>query len=329
MKYVNESIKFESQSDGHFLSLYGTKVEADFTTEVGDDVLRLDWTCSAAVRCGGKHLLNALDGRGFVLTSKLTSNAKPWSANASIQELLCRGVRPSVAYVDDECCNSWLPVLQHAWPGIHVRLDVLHAMKRLTQTTTSTRHPCHGRFCAMLSKAFFESDEKVLQRLVVAWRREHGSIPLPRDIERKYVPRSIRAPTAIANDIDAVLQSFQHMSDSSGPLLTKATHDAWFKLKQHVLKGCLSDPTDVNVTGSDHVVTIGGESFHTIQSLRGTSPVEGLHAHQKQWLGTFAQHAVDVGEALLKDGAERWNRAKRERRPFQNSETAIGNALET
>ena len=181
----------------------------------------------------------------------------------------------------------------------------------------------------MLSKAFFESDEKVLQRLVVAWRREHGSIPLPRDIERKYVPRSIRAPTAIANDIDAVLRNFQHMSDSSGPLLTKATHDAWFKLKQHVLKCCLCDPTDVNVKGSDHVVTIGGESFHTIQSLRGTSPVEGLHAHQKQWLGTFAQHAVDVGEALLKDGAERWNRAKRERRPFQNSETAIGNALET
>ena len=326
---MNKSIKFGLHHDGYFLFLFGTEVDADFTTEVGDDVLRLDWTCSAAVRCGGKHLLNALDGRGFVLTSKLTSNAKPLSANASIQELLCRGVRPSIAYVDDECCGSWLPVLQNAWPGIHVRLDVMHAMKRLTQTTTSTRHPCHGRFCAMLSKAFFASDEKVLQRLVGAWRREHGSIPLPRDIERKCVPRSIRTPTAIANDIDAVLQGFQHMSDSSGPLLTKATHDAWFKLKQHVMKGCLSDPADVNVLDSDHVVTIGGESFQTVQSLRGTSPVEGLHAHQKQWLGIFAQHAVDVGEALLKDGAERWNRAKREQRPFPNSETAIGNAFET
>ena len=287
---------------------------------MGDDVLRLDWACSAAIRCGGKHLLNALDGRGFVLISKLTPNAKPGSATSSIQQLHRRGVRPSIAYVDDECCGSWLPVLRAAWPDIHVRLDVMHAMKRLTQTTTSTRHPYHGRFCAMLSKAFLHTDESILRRLVGAWRREHGSTPLPRDVERKYVPRSIRSPISIASDIDAGLEGFQHMSASCGPLLTEATHDAWFKLRRHVLKGCLSDPIDVRVTGSDRAVTIGGECFHTVRSFRGTSPVEGLHAHQKQWLGIFAQHAVDVGEALLKHGAERWNRAKRDRKPCTDSE---------
>ena len=287
---------------------------------MGDDVLRLDWTCSAAVRCGGKHLLNALDGRGFVLISKLTPNAKPGSATSSIQELHRRGVRPKIAYVDEECCGSWLPVLQAAWPGIHVRLDVMHAIRRLAQTTTSTQHPCHGKFCAMLSNAFFGADESVLRRLAGAWRREHGRIRLPRDIERKYVPRSSRAPSAIVKEIDAGLEGFQDMSNSCGPLLTEATHDAWFKLRKHVLRGCLSDPTDVKVTSSDHTVTIGGECFPNVQSLRGTSPVEGLHAHQKQWLGVFAQHADDVGEALLKDGAERWNCAKRERRPFTNSE---------
>ena len=172
----------------------------------------------------------------------------------------------------------------------------------------------------MLSKAFLHSDEGILRRLVGAWRREHGNTPLPRDVERKYVPRSIRDPISIASDIDGGLEGFQHMSASCGPLLTEATHDAWFKLRRHVLKGCLSDPTDVRVTGSDRAVTIDGECFYTVRSLRGTSPVEGLHAHQKQWLGMFAQHAVDVGEALLKDGAERWNCAKRERRPFTNSE---------
>ena len=301
------------------LSFAGTKVETEFTTEVGDDVLRLDWTDSAAVRCGGKHLLNALDGRGFVLISKLTPNAKPSSANAAIQELLRRGVRPKIAYVDDECCGAWLPVLQAAWPSIHVRLDVMHALKRLTQTTTSTRHPYHGKFCAMLSNSIFDPDKTVLQRLVGAWRREHGGNPLPRKIERKYVPHSIRISSANVNKIDAVLEEFQHMPDSCGPLLTAATHDAWFRLRQHVMKGCLSDPSDVKVTYPDHACTIGGECFHSIKSLRGTSPVEGLHAHQKQWLGMFAQHAVNVGEALLKDGAERWNRAKSERRPFTNS----------
>ena len=80
------------------------------------------------------------------------------------------------------------------------------------------------------------------------------------------------------------------------------------------MRGCLSDPTDVDVVDFDHEITVGGERFRAVRSLRGTSPVEGLHAHQKQWLGIFAQHASDVGEALLKDGAERWNQAKRDRR---------------
>ena len=80
------------------------------------------------------------------------------------------------------------------------------------------------------------------------------------------------------------------------------------------MRGCLSDPIDVDVVGFGHEIILGGECFRAVRSMRGTSPVEGLHAHQKQWLGVFAQHAADVGEALLADGAARWNQAKRDRR---------------
>ena len=35
---------------------------------------------------------------------------------------------------------------------------------------------------------------------------------------------------------------------------------------------------------------------------------------KKQWLGIFGQHECEVGAALLKDGAWRWNRAKSDAR---------------
>ena len=303
-------------------------MQADFVKEVGDDVLRLDWSSSVATRCGGKHLLYICDGKGRVLVSKLTPTAKPHSAKALIDELHRRGVRPKVAYVDDECCGAWLPVLQTAWPDIHVRLDVMHAIARLTQTTASTHHPCHGRFCTMLSKAIHQPDEDMLQRLVVAWRREHGSNQIPKGIERKIVPRSIRTPSAIERNIDAILADQSLNSHIYGPLLTGATQKSWSNLRGHVMKGCLSDPTNMKVAEAGHMVTIGGDCFRVFQSLRGTSPVEGLHAHQKQWLGTFAQHTVDVGEALLRDGAERWNLAKSERTPSVHSAGYDGRSLE-
>ena len=56
---------------------------------------------------------------------------------------------------------------------------------------------------------------------------------------------------------------------------------------------------------------VGTEVFTGARSGRGSSCLEGFHAHQKQWLGTFGHHAVDVGEALLAEGAVRWNRKRR------------------
>jgi len=275
-------------------------LEAEFAGEVGDDILRLDWTRNAAARCGGKHLLNVLDGSGRILMSKLTPTSKPWAAKNLIGDLSRRGVCPKVAYVDDGCCGAWQDVLRIAWPNIHVRLDGMHAIMRLAHTTTSTQHPKHRKFCAMLSKAVYEADNEVLQRLAQAWARDHGGGPLPASIERKYVPRSIRDPQAIVTAVDSILQELQKAADTFAPLLTNASRSAWSNLKVHVLKGCLCDPPGVNMHASANAVIIGGECFHTMRSLRGTSLVEGLHAHQKQWLVTFAQHAPDIGEALLR-----------------------------
>jgi len=288
-------------------------VDEEFAKEVGDEVLRLDWTHGAAARCGGKHLLNIMDGRGYILSSRLTPTSKPFAARDSIEDLLRRGAHPKVAYVDDECCGAWRSVLQAVWPGIHVRLDCMHAIRRLAQTTTSTQHPWHGKFCSQLSMAILEPDETLLRRLNLAWARDHTHQRLPESIERKCVARCIREPLETVTRVEQVLKDMQMAPESPGPLLTDATHSAWRNLKAHVLRGCLQDPPGMNMHLATRIVTVGGECFHCLTSLRGTSPVEGLHAHQKQWLGAFAHHGSDVGEALLKDGACSWNRAKRAR----------------
>ena len=286
-------------------------IDQDFAVEVGDDILRLDWTHSAAIRCGGTHLLNIMDGRNNILFSKLTCNSKPYASRPFMEELFHRGALPKVVYVDDECCGGWLSVLREFWPDIAVRLDPMHAMMRLTQTTASTQHSHHGTFCINLSACIFQDDPKVLQRMWTAWSREHGACALPSSVKRKFVPRAIREPRAITAAVECLLDELgQKAYGCEGPLLTTATNIAWQTLRIHILKGCLGDPPGVALNVEEDAVSIGGMPFNSIRSLRGTSPVEGLHAHQKQWLGVFAKHERCVGEALLKDGAWHWNQKK-------------------
>ena len=51
-------------------------IDENFKTEVGDDILRIDWTNGAATRCREKHLLNIMDGQSRILTFRFTCNAK-------------------------------------------------------------------------------------------------------------------------------------------------------------------------------------------------------------------------------------------------------------
>ena len=286
-------------------------IDESFRAEVGDDVLRVDWTNGAATRCREKHLLNIMDGQGRILTFRFTCNAKPDASKQCMQELFDRGVRPKIVYVDDECCGGWSQMLQTFWPDVVVKLDPMHAMKRLTETTSSTQHPDHGSFCSKLTSCVFKYDGKVMERISQAWLTEHGDSTLPQQVKQKYVPRIIPGPQLIVDAIEKLLQEFRtRKHETEGMLLTVRTEKAWQLLQKHILKGCLSDPLDINLNYGGPVAMIGGMQFPSIKSSRGTSPVEGLHAHQKQWLGMFGQHDCEVGAALLKDGAWKWNRAK-------------------
>ena len=78
----------------------------------------------------------------------------------------------------------------------------------------------------------------------------------------------------------------------------------------HVRTGCLCDPQDIELNVYGATWTLGGEEFRAVKSKRGSSCLEGFHTHQKSWLGASATHNGDIGIALLRDGALRWNRKR-------------------
>ena len=298
-----------------------TTVSAELSAEKGDDVLVLDWTLDAAARCNSKFLFNAMDSQGHLLMSCLTTTCSPYGVKQLLVSLRERGVAPSVVYVDCECCGSWRSIINEIWPAASIKLDGMHAIRRLTRTTSSTQHPLHGRFCAALSAAIYTYDADTLARLQLAQRRAGQRGDVAKRYRRTCVPRVIANAQRIACEIDSVINNFEASTIGTSPLLTSATKEAWRDLRPHVLSGCLCDPSDMRMYNFGAPVIIGGEQFETVRTLRGSSALEGFHTHQKQWLGSLARHAADAGTALLADGAVRWNRKrKREMRASLNSD---------
>ena len=288
-------------------------VARELASEKGDDILIVDWTCDAASRCTRKFLFNVMSGRGKVLLSRFTETCSPNEAEPLVLELKRRGVDPKVAYVDNWCCGAWQTILTRLWPAIKVRLDGMHAIRRLTQTTTSTDHPWHGDFCVMLSEALYTYDAGEVERLRRARVRDGHADRLPHHVRNKFVPRYVKDAPRILTAMDAAIETFKGRAhEQMGELLTPRTLEAWENLKEHVRAGCLCDPPGLNLHKRAAPILIGGEDFWPIRTTRGASCLEGFHTHQKHWLGPLARHAPEAGSALLADGALRWNR-KRDR----------------
>ena len=286
------------------------EVRFELTNEIGDDVLAMDWTIDAASRCNGECLFNVMDGNRRILMSSLTKASSPREVQPLLMSLKQRGVEPKVIYVDKDCCGIWREIITKIWPAAVVKLDGMHAIKRLTRTA-STQHPWHGRFCAALSNAIYTYDIATMKRLASARKRQGLQKGIPNHAKSKYVPRVIENAEKISNAIENILEQFTGKHPIAGPLLTSETMSAWFELKGHILSDCLCDPSGMTMNKFGDEVCIGGEYFRTVRTSRGASALEGFHNHQKQWLGCLARHAADAGAALLADGAVRWNRKRR------------------
>ena len=287
-------------------------IALELLAEVPGEILAVDWTRDAAARCKGHWMFNALDSNGVVLTSIVTSTTSPKEIAPALRELRSRGLQPKAIYVDDECCGVWRELVADIWPGAVVVLDAFHAIRRLTQTTTSTRHPWHKHFCRLISDAIFRDDAELSLRFRRACERGRVPSKLARKLKREHVARHVRDKALIESSIGSALAEYSgRQHKQCGPLLTARTLEAWERLKTHVRNGCMCDPprVELNVL-SDKFVTIDGQQFKKLKVARGSSSLEGFHAHQKAWLGSQV-HSRGRGLALVADGTARFNRRRR------------------
>jgi len=255
-------------------------VSQELEAVCGTELLMMDWTCDAAARCGSQYLFNVMNGDRKIVISKLTKSCGPWEVEPELAKLKQRGARPQVVYVDDQCCGAWKQLIERHWPQAYVRLDVMHAIRRLAQTTASVRHPWHARFCQLLAAAIYTFDPVEKQRLEQAWERTGCGSTVPEHMQRRYVPRAITHPSHIVIALDAAIGEFAHKwHPTAGTLLTAATQPAWDCLRSHVAAGCLCDPPGLELNRYGEVHCIGGESFRTVTSSRGSSQLEGFHEH--------------------------------------------------
>ena len=285
-------------------------IQQELSLETGDEVLAMDWTVDAAARCTGKFLFNAMDGGRRILMSSLTTSCSPHEIQPLLLSLQKRTVDPKVVYVDCECCGAWPRIIKDIWPNAVVKLDGMHAIRRLTQTTSSTQHPWHDRFCSALSDAIYRYDVDAMTKFMKARRNEFQQRKMAGHRKSKFVPRVIIDAIRIERDIEHVLDTFRNTHSTAGALLTQGTFEAWRNLQSHISSGCLCDPPGVQLHEYGKSVRIGGRMFKPIRTMRGASALEGFHYHQKQWLGSLSKHNPDAGAALLADGTIRWNRKR-------------------
>ena len=280
----------------------------ELVLQEADDVLKLDWTKGSASRCGQPWLFNAMDGAGKVLSSIMTATASPSEVRPVLEELAARGCQPKVIYVDDECCGLWRQIVAKMWPLAEIRLDAFHAIRRLTSATASTRHPWHGRFCGLISRAMFVDEPGELARLKAACGRVGKRLSLK--LKSAFVPKAIAPAKPMIERIGAIIDELKNQEHPrSGKLVTLNLLKNWDNLQDHINQGCLEDPCGVDLYEVDYSTEtwIGNEAFYRIRCRRGTSALEGFHGKQKRWLGP-ARHSLDHGLALLADGTQRHNR---------------------
>ena len=199
----------------------------------------------------------------------------------------------------------------------------MHAIRRLMRTTSSTQHPWHGRFGSALSNAIYTASEKAAEVGHSARCSVDAPGALSQNQRRQSAFRKIEDPQRIMSSIEAVLHSFKTPCAQAGALLTEETYAAWQCLREHVAKGCLCDPSGVELNSCGDAETAGDSGQAWVRNARGSSALEGFHTHQKGWLGPLSRHSADAGVALLADGAQRWNRRIRSRQSLAESCSSV------
>ncbi|CAL8406944.1 unnamed protein product [Arctogadus glacialis] len=298
-------------------SLFGQVLKMDSTKKIVRKLAgQARSTASWATNVGNEH--------GHVLMSVLTAS-EGWGLMKMAEGLVRRykdaGVPPpEILYVDRDCCgNSHLLKIFGAWPGMKIRLDIWHFMRRFATGCTTDSHALYTSFMAQLSRCIFAWDQSDLQLLKAAKRAELEAShlrPTVEDVARHiskaetmlHCRRAVRESGEMGDLLKDLIEAYSGEKGCNTlgvPLINRARMAEILKAQLKHLP-CLQDPPGFQLYTQTGTLKKAGHVLPTYRCARGSTSLESFHLHMNRFIpGTLASDTFF--QAYLVDGLFRWN----------------------
>lgn len=145
-----------------------------------------------------------------------------------------------------------------------VLLDILHFIKRLSESTAGVSHPMHAAFVRDVRDAIFvvleEDRSKVVDELVESGRIQRDAVQyIPQSYFVETCRRTVRPAAELLEKLDAVFAHYKDMMcvipgnpakelpDRQVALISDRHIRLWEKQKVHIRRACVRDPPGVSM----------------------------------------------------------------------------------
>lgn len=276
------------------------------------------WCCSAqavgypgktARRDGSPTRSNSVDTRPID-----AFDFENWLVPAKEEEVVCTTKDREKFRRNSSCRENFSPEIDE-------RGDIFHVMQRFERACSSESHILYPAFASQLSDAFYIVDKSDLEKLretrkmvgVPDW--EHPPNAEVKRFCRRYVP----LPEVLEERVTSVMRDYIDRRDphTDERLFTKRMMKEFQCQIVHIRRGCLSDLDGAIYLEKGLVKYHNKEGAELMEwrAIRGTSMLEGYHAHQPNFVtGNQATGKRFQAQAFLGATQWNWNRARENRK---------------
>ena len=174
-----------------------------------------------------------------------------------------------------------------------LKLDILHVMQRYARGCSSSTDPLYGVVVHILKLAFYKVNTDDMEKVKV-WleKARHMTVEqirnLPANFYDDLIRKEVPLPSELRHRLQAVYDVFSVVNGKDGkPFFRQHGNekmaDIHAEVLNHVFKGCISDPPDLNMYYEVAAKPGVSMAYHRIlHSIRGTSLLENFHLHLRR-----------------------------------------------
>ncbi|KAI8830988.1 hypothetical protein BJ741DRAFT_567708 [Chytriomyces cf. hyalinus JEL632] len=194
---------------------------------------------------------------------------------------------------------------------VHVRLDIFHAMQRISRTVLSS-HGAYHAFMSRLQDAFFLVCKDDLEQVCNVLKATGKSDMDIRELKNQDWAFFLRHCRKVCPPKAVLLARFQCVVDAFSDMKDAKTGDQLFRsvtrkqiknLAKHIRNGCISDVPDLSLYFVDGHTKDGLPRY---RCCRGTNSNEGFHRHLRNVLHMYSGSPYLLHLVLL-EFTYRWN----------------------